>query len=409
MAGPARGGASVALRGLFGALAGGSPVRRPTLVTGGERSASRLELFFDLAFVLVVAQLEGGLRGDVSVRGLLVYAGLFTTVWWSWAGTTLYANRFDHDDIVYRLGKLAGMVAVIGLAASAQGAQGPLRIQFAGCQLVLHAILALQYLRAYRHVRDARPVVVLYLAGTSAGVALWAVSMVVPASVAFVLWGVAVLGEAAVPLLATRVRTDVGLHLDHLLERFALFVILVLGESVAGVAHGIATARWSGSALVVAALTFVLTAALWWSYFDLAGARAKRLLIEAGGERSRHQHDVYVFGQLPLTLALGAVGAGVQLAVQQSMTGEAPLGTRVLLAGGVAGYLATASLTNSGMARRSRRGWWWPLCAAGIAVLDVAVELPPLVVVGALDVLLVLVVLVGSAARSADRLPVDPL
>ena len=409
MAGPARGGASVALRGLFGALAGGRPVRRPTLVTGGERSASRLELFFDLAFVLVVAQLEGGLRGDVSVRGLLVYAGLFTTVWWSWAGTTLYANRFDHDDIVYRLGKLAGMVAVIGLAASAQGAQGPLRIQFAGCQLVLHAILALQYLRAYRHVRDARPVVVLYLAGTSAGVALWAVSMVVPASVAFVLWGVAVLGEAAVPLLATRVRTDVGLHLDHLLERFALFVILVLGESVAGVAHGIAVARWSGSALVVAALTFVLTAALWWSYFDLAGARAKRLLIEAGGERSRRQHDVYVFGQLPLTLALGAVGAGVQLAVQQSMTGEAPLGTRVLLAGGVAGYLAAASLTNSGMSRRSRRGWWWPLCAAGIAVLDVAVELPPLAVVGALDVLLVLVVLVGSAERSADRLPVDPL
>jgi low temperature requirement protein LtrA len=409
MAAEARSRAPAALRRLLGALTWGSPVRRPTLVTGEERSASRLELFFDLAFVLVVAQLEGGLRGDVSVHGLLVYAGLFTTVWWSWAGATLYANRFDHDDIVYRLYKLAGMAAVIGLAASATGATGHLRTQFAVCQLVLHAILALQYLRAYRHVRDARPVVLLYLVGTGAGAVFWAVSLLVPAPVAFVLWGVAVAVEAAVPLLATRARTDVGLHLDHLLERFALFVILVLGESVAGVAHGIATARWSGSALVVAALTFVLTAALWWSYFDLAGARAKRLLIEAGGERSRHQHDVYLFGQLPLTLALGAVGAGVQLAVQQSMTGEAPLGTRVLLAGGVAVYLAAASLTNSGMSRRSRRGWWWVLCAAGIAALDGAVELSPLVVVGALDVLLVLVVLLGSAERSVDRLPVDPL
>ena len=409
MAGEARSGAPAALRGLLGALTGGSAVRRPTLVTGEERSASRLELFFDLAFVLVVAQLESGLRGHVTVRGLLVFAGLFATVWWSWAGATLYANRFDHDDIVYRLYKLAGMAAVIGLAASAAGATGDLRVQFAGCQLALRVILLLQYLRAYRHVRDARPVVVLYLAGTAAGAVLWGVSLVVPAPVAFVLWGVAVAGEAVVPLLVTRARTAVGLHLEHLLERFALFVILVLGESVAGVAHGIATARWSGSALVVAALTFVLTAALWWSYFDLAGARAKRLLREAGGERSRHQHDVYVFGQLPLTMALAAIGAGVQLAVQQSMAGEAPLGTRVLLAGGVAVYLAAASLTNSGMSRRSRRGWWWPLCAAGIAALDVALRLPPLVVVGALALLLVLVVLLGSAERSVDRLPVDPL
>ena len=91
------------------------------------------------------------------------------------------------------------------------------------------------------------------------------------------------------------------------------------------------------------------------------------------------------------------------------MAGEAPLGTRVLLAGGVAVYLAAASLTNSGMSRRTRRGWWWPLCAAAIAALDIAVQLPSIVVVGALDLLLVLVVLLGSAERSADRLPVEPL
>jgi low temperature requirement protein LtrA len=402
-------GTAPGLRGVLSALIQGNPVRRTSLVTGQERTASRLELFFDLAFVLVVAQLAGGLRGNVSVHGVAVYAGLFTTVWWSWAGATLYANRFDHDDIVYRLYKLAGMAAVIGLAASATGATGDLRQEFAGCQLALRVILLLQYLRAYRHVADARPVVVLYLAGNGAGALLWAVSLVVQAPVAFVLWGVAVAGEAVVPLVATRVRTAVGLHLDHLLERFALFVILVLGESVAGVAAGIAATRWSGSALVVAALTFVLTAALWWTYFDVAGARAKRLLREAGGERSRHQHDVYVFGQLPLTLALAAIGAGVQLAVRQSMAGEVPVGTRVLLAGGVAIVLAVASLTNSGMSRRSRRGWWWPLCAASIAALDAALRLPALVVVGALDLLLVLVVVLGSAERAADRLPVDPL
>ena len=197
MPGEERSGAAAGLRGLLGALTAGNPVRRTVLVTGEERTASRLELFFDLAFVLVVAQLAGGLRGHVSVHGLAVYAGLFTTVWWSWAGATLYANRFDHDDVVYRLYKLATMAAVIGLAASATSATGDLRAEFAGCQLALRVILLLQYLRAYRHVVDARPVVVLYLAGIGAGALLWAVSLVVPAPVAFLLWGVAVAGEAA--------------------------------------------------------------------------------------------------------------------------------------------------------------------------------------------------------------------
>jgi hypothetical protein len=61
------------------------------------------------------------------------------------------------------------------------------------------------------------------------------------------------------------------------------------------------------------------------------------------------------------------------------------------------------------MSRRSRRRWWWPLGAAAIAAIDGALQLPALVVVGGLDVLLVLVVVLGSAERSVDRLPVDPL
>jgi low temperature requirement protein LtrA len=107
------------LRQLWQALTGSGSVRTPTLQTEEPRSASRLELFFDLAFVLVIAQLAGALRADASLHGVLLFAGLFTTVWWSWAGFTVYANRFDHDDVVYRLLKLAGMAAVIGLAASA--------------------------------------------------------------------------------------------------------------------------------------------------------------------------------------------------------------------------------------------------------------------------------------------------
>ena len=393
-------------RSVLGALRGGL-VRAPELRTDDDRSASRLELFFDLAFVLVVAELALDFRSDVTWHGELVFAGLFTVVWWSWVSSTLYANRFDHDDVLYRLYKLGSMAAVVGMAAAATEATGKYFGIFVGCQLVLRAMLLLQYHRAYRHVPGARPIARLYLAGTAAGALLWAISLAVPRPVGFALWAAAVLVEALVPLLATRSSTDVPLHVEHLPERFALFVILVLGESVAGVAHGLHDAGWSGSALPVAALAFVLAVALWWSYFDLAGARAKQLLSEAGDKPSDHTHDVYVFGQLPLTLALATVGAGVELAVVQSIEGEVPIGTRLVLAGGVAVYLLSVSVTEAGMSRRARRGWWWPLAAAAVAVLDVVLELPAVVVVGALAAVVVAVVVVGVAERATGRMGVQ--
>jgi low temperature requirement protein LtrA len=384
-------------------------VRAPDLQTDEERSASRLELFFDLAFVLVVAELAISLREDLTPRGVAVFAGLFTLVWWSWVGSTLYANRFDHDDVVYRLYKLCSMAAVIGLAAAATEATGERYGIFVGCQLLLRAVLLLQYRRAYRHIEEARPIARLYMIGAALGALLWAVSLVVPRPVGFGLWAAAVLVEALVPLLATRHSADVPLHVEHLPERFALFVILVLGESVAAIAHGLHDAEWAGSAMPVALLSFVLAAGLWWSYFDLAGARAKRLLNEVGGERSDRAHDVYIFGQLPLTLALAGVGAGVELAVVQSGQGEVPVGTRFLLAGGVAVYLVSMMITDSGMSRGTRRGWWWPLAAAVLAILDALLELPAVVVMGLLAALLVAVVVVGTVERSTGRLDVDPV
>jgi low temperature requirement protein LtrA len=382
-------------------------VRPPDLQTGEDRTASRLELFFDLAFVLVVAELAIALRDDVTLQGELRFAGLFATVWWAWVSSTLYANRFDHDDVLYRLYKLASMAAVIGLAASATDATGERFGIFVGCQLALRLLLLLQYGRAYRHVEKARPVVRLYLAGAAAGALLWGLSLLVPRPVAFALWGAAVLVEALVPLIATRTPADVPLHVEHLPERFALFVILVLGESVAGVAHGLYDAEWGPSAIPVAVLSFVLAAALWWSYFDLAGARAKRLLNEVGGERSDRSHDVYIFGQLPLTLALATVGAGIELAVVESSQGEVPTGTRLLLAGGVAVYLISMTVIDTGMSRRARSGWWWPLAAAAVALLDIALELPAVVVVGALAALLVAVLVVSTLQRAEGDLAVD--
>ena len=383
-------------------------VRPPSLQTDSTRTASRLELFFDLAFVLVVAELATGLRDDSSVHGALRFAGLFTVLWWSWMSSTLYANRFDHDDVLYRLNKLVSMVGVVGLAASASDATGKYVTAWVLSYVVLRVVLLLQYGRAYRHVEQARAGIAIYVAGTAAGAALWTASLAVDGPPRYVLWGLGVLVDAGAPLLVTLRRIQVPLHLEHLPERFSLFVILVLGESVAAVAHGVHDASWTAGAVVAGLVGFVLAAALWWSWFDLAGAGAKHLLDQAGDTGSTIAHDVYVYGQLPLTLALAAVGTGVQGLVSEG-TAESGTGPRALLSGGVALYLVTVAVTNAGMAQKARSGWWWAGLAAVVAAADVLLELPALAVVGVLAALLVAVVVVGLRQEARGEVELQPV
>jgi hypothetical protein len=103
------------------------------------------------------------------------------------------------------------------------------------------------------------------------------------------------------------------------------------------------------------------------------------------------------------------VGAGIQVAVLESGRGEVPGSTRLLLAGGVALYLAAVSARNAGMSPGWRSGWWWPTAAAAVAGLDAVLELPAVVVVGALAAIVAAVVVVGTARRVSGRLDVDPV
>jgi len=138
-------------------------IRPPTLRTGEEATASRLELFFDLAYVLVVLELANAFYADLSWRGFVVFVALYVAMWFSWVGFTLYANRFDTEDVVFRLAKLAATASIAGCAASASAATGEFSTPFALCFLTGRVILLLLHLRAWRHVPEARPTIGVYL------------------------------------------------------------------------------------------------------------------------------------------------------------------------------------------------------------------------------------------------------
>ncbi len=379
-------------------------VRPPRLNTGREGSASRLELFFDLAYVLVVLELAAGFVEDFTGHGLVVITGLFIAIWFSWVGFTLYANRFDTDDVVFRLAKLAATASVAGCAASASGAVGSYAVPFTLCYLGGRLILVGLYLRAWRHVPDARSVIQIYLGVVVVSAALWAVSLLLPGNLRYLTWALAVLVDALGPVLATQGKDQAPLHIEHLPERFGLLVILVLGEAVGGGVRGVHDAGWAAPSVLIAAVGFVIAGAMWWIYFDVGGRRSAQELEEEttedahGGSEADQRHDMFIYGHLPLTFSVVLAGIGIEeLALHPDQGLPSAYGW--LLAAGVTVFLAGVALLLGGTLRTWRSVWPWPLAAIPAVVLIAILPLPA----GLAQVSLYAILLVALAARGTLR------
>ncbi|HEX9998926.1 MAG TPA: low temperature requirement protein A [Actinoplanes sp.] len=374
-------------------------IRPPQLRTGDEeRGASRLELFFDLAYVLVVAELAHSFAHHLDLHGAVVFIALLTVTWWSWVTTTLYANRFDTNDVLYRVAKLGCAAAVVGMAAAAQNATGVDGTKFAASYLLTRVLLLLLYARAYRHVPDARTTIGIYLAGTGAGAVAWAASLPLHGTARYLLWAVGILVEAVAPLIVTRHGDNVPLHLDHLPDRFGLFVMLVLGESVASIVTGVHAKHWEGPTVFAALLAFVTIAALWWIYFDIGGAAGKRELINEGDEETGVA-DAYVYGHLPLILGLSVAAVGIEQFVVHPDHGLTTPG-RWALHGGVALYLAGVGVVMAGTSGRWRAAWPWPaVVIPAVALIGLVEVLPPVAAVASVAAVLIAAVLAGIHAQ----------
>ncbi|GAA2674492.1 low temperature requirement protein A [Actinoplanes palleronii] len=383
-------------------------VRPPDVNRDANRSATRLELFFDLAFVLFVARCADLLAADESWSGGFRFTAILVAGWWAWASTTLYANRFDTDDAIFRLLTLTGMGGVIMMAAAAQQAIGPHAVWFAIGYALLRVVLVLGYLRVWRTLPEARPGIRPYLWGHSAGAACWLISIAVPGPARYALWAVGVLLDLLGPTLAARVKDAPPLHMEHLPERFGLFVILVLGESVAATVMGLRDGKWSAEVLVTATFAFLAAAALWWSYFDLSGGVAKRRLVQEGGEDSRQGvHDFYVYAHLPVAVSLAAVAVGLEHAIAYGEKDHLSIGTRAVLGAGLAGYLLSAAIIQGVLSGRWRVALVWP--GLGVPLILLLVLLPglsPSVLVALCAAVLVAGVITGVTQHRAGEVRV---
>src|SRR5918998_184422 len=282
------------------------PPRLRTLADAEEeRHASWLELFFDLVFVVAIAELSHELVVNHTLNGFAIFAALFVPVFVAWQGFSFYADRFDTDDVFFRVCMLAAMLAFAALAIQIPSvAHGESSAGFALAYIAIRVLTVVLNLRAYRHVPLARPLIGRYVAAFSFSVALWTVSLAVPEPWRFLLWGIGLAVDLGVPaLVGPRFVGRVPLHASHIPERFALFTIIVLGESVLALAPG----PWT----------------------------AVR----------------FIYVHVPMWAALTAVAAGVNLLIEEAGTGSLDAGARWALCGGAAVYLCCTSVIQDATAR----------------------------------------------------------
>jgi len=314
-----------------------------------ERTSTWLELFFDLCFVVAVAALASRLHHEPDLGGMLRFLGLFVPIWWSWMIFTWYATAFDNDDVPYRVTLLAAMLSILGLAASVGrvGVDPASTLSFVMTYAFMRLLVTGLFLRARRYVPAVmKRFVFFYAAGNAVGATIWVSSLLVPAPWRYAVWAIGLCVELLGPILAvmTLENSRVTFHPRHIAERYGLFTLIVLGESVLAVASGTSGTDLAPPAVLTAVIGFAAAASIWWLYFGHVGSSG----IELGPRPAFY----WGYGHFAVYAGIAAFGVGVQLAVEAAApqaafalvegtpsTESYGLNARMVLAGGVALFL----------------------------------------------------------------------
>ena len=373
-----------------------------------ERVVGPLELFYDLATVVLVAQAAHHLAGHLTWRGLGEFAVVFTLVWIAWLNGSLHHELHGRDDARGRSTFLLQILVLVAMGAFIPQAGGARGAAFAIAAAVLFAILAVLWLLAARGDRpEYRRPSRLFVAGTAACAAVLAGTALLPAGARIPAWGLldaAYLAGFTAVLFASPAQAVGPLVTDALIERFGLLTIIVLGETLTGVVSGLAREPVSGLTLAVGLVAVVVGFGAWWTYFDFAGHRQPRPKLAASLQ--------WMLSHLPLTAAIAAMGAAMVSLVDHAHDGRTPAATAWLLCAGAAVVLAATMLVAASLqAWQSDRGLYRPLartCAAvAAACLAVGAARPPPLFLGlALVVLLSIPWVLAVARRLAS--PADP-
>jgi low temperature requirement protein LtrA len=374
--------------------------------SGNAYGASFLELFFDLVFVFAVTQISHLLLEDLSWIGAGKSAIMLLAVWWAWSYTTWVTNELDVDAVQVRLLMFGLMLAGLLMAIAIPQAFAERALLFALAYVAIQvgrtAFLAFAASDRGTEARDRSVNILIWFCGSAV---FWIAGALTDDGLRSGLWVIALLIDYAAPLFVFRVPGRPGLSIsswdlgtDHFAERFGLFVIIALGESVILTGATAADLDLDGPVLVSLTFAFVGTAALWWLYFSEIAGRVSRGLAESENS-TLIGRDVFTYGHALIVagIILFAVGDEIVIAHPTEALTGAELLTVIV---GPMFYLTAQSVLSWRMTGRlsSRRATAVVACGAvGLAGLAGA---SALAVSGLLAAVLVILVIADNRAFS---------
>src|SRR3954451_4956042 len=340
-----------------------------------ERRATWLELFFDLVFVVAIAELAGVLHDSPDWDGFAHLVRLSVPVIWVWMNFIFYADQFDTDDVPYRLAVFAGMLASAALAVSLPAAATGFVVAYVAIKAIMVALY--ERARAHADTRLARRFCGWCVVAYGISGALWLGSLAFGDPYRQMLWAVGLAVEIGFPAVGPSEFAEMPFDAAHIPERYGLFTLIVFGESIVVTTLGIG----SGSSALVAGVMFVAACALWWMYFDriedneLGGAIRPNLL--------------FIYGHPALFVALTTVAVGAKLAIEDAGAHALALHARTIFAGGIAASLAAITLVQASTLRPPPRPTLAGRAgAAALVLVAVALPLPALALAAGLAVVL---------------------
>ena len=358
-----------------------------------ERHASWLELFFDLVFAGAVGQLAGALQDHPALGTLARFVLLFIPVWWLWVQFAFYADRHESEEAVHRVAFLTAILLCVGLAASAPRALAGDTTGFVIAFASLRGLQLLLYARARYTLPATRALYGRYLVFFGAGGALWLGSLAVPGQARFGVWAAALACDAVGALAMLDPSRRLPVNPTHLADRFQLFVLIVLGESVARLISAATERPWSVPLAVILAAALLTLAGLWWAWLTAA---------DPGALQDMPAIARFTTLNLPIVAGIAAASAGLHIAILAAHSGGTiGIGPRAALYGGVGVYLMASALLPSTKLNRAGRLARLATALAAMALVFMGAIVVPVYLVPALTG--VLATGLVAEARAASR------
>jgi len=361
------------------------------------RSATPLELFFDLCFVVAVAAAAATLHHDLALghlSGLVGYAMVFFAIWWAWLNYTWFASAYDSGDIIFRLLTFVVMTGVLVVAAGTPRAAedqdfGMLVVGY----VIMRVALIPGWLRVARDHPAARRTALRYATAVGVIQVLWILRTVfLPhSSVDAVTFVALALLEMAAPYWAEHVGAGTPWHRHHIAERYELFTIIVLGEVILATTQAISSTLDKHGLdrdlllLILGALLMVFS--MWWIYF-------KRPMVD-----SLTHETAFLFGYVHYFVFASVAAVGACLAVVVDVIEDhahlEPRTALLLLAGAASVYM----LVLSGLHSLADRAF-----STAVPALTVVVALEVVALLGLEPGASVLLMGLAMAASVADHI-----